>query len=415
MMYTPDTYANILQIITDNSYAKSKYLTVKGFTQSPGHKQYLIKYDKQFLNHDNIKELGLFRSIIVDSKGKILSFAPPKSIGFDHMLDSAKHEDIESSEFCEGTMISLFWDPEKTDWELATKGNIGARCKFFQENPKTFRSLFLEILNEKNIELNCFDKNNIYSFVIQHPDNRIVVAFENMDIKLIQIYTVTDTNKIVGCKNFKEVQDKITKSNINIETPRSLNNVLGIDEISMSTMKKQCNTLNLPWDIVGGVFTDPVSGTRTKLRNPSYEYVKKLKGNNPKIQFQYYSLRQGNKVSEYLKYYPEKKTEFANLRNQLHKWTCNLYKNYIACYIRKERPLREFPYEFRHHMFEIHQLYMEKLRPMKSYVSKGVVVDYVNNLHPARLMYVINYKVRQNIIKNNKDDIKLLQQESVNN
>lgn len=103
------------------------------------------------------------------------------------------------------------------------------------------------------------------------------------------------------------------------------------------------------------------------------------------------------------------------MRNQLHKWTGNLYKNYIACYIRKERPLREFPYEFRHHMFEIHQLYMEKLRPMKSYVSKGVVVDYINNLHPARLMYVINYKVRQNIIKNNKDDIKLLQQESVNN
>ena len=50
---------------------------------------------------------------------------------------------------------------------------------------------------------------------------------------------------------------------------------------------------------------------------------------------------------------------------------------------------------------------------MNSYVSKSVVIDYINNLHPARLMFVINYKVRQNIIKNNKDDIKLKQQEAV--
>ena len=412
MMYSPNTYANLLQVITDKSYAKSKYLIVKKVIQ-PTHEQYLIKYDKQFLNHDNIKELGLFRSVIVESTGKIVSFSPPKSVDFDHMLNVSKSENIESTEFCEGTMISLFWDKGKSDWELATKGNIGARCKFFQENPKTFRSLFLEILNDKNIELDSFNKNNIYSFVIQHPDNRIVVPFEKMDMKLVQIYNITDSNDVMGCKNMQEVKDRINEIGINIETPRFLNKVLDTDEISVGEMKHQFKTLNLPWNIVGGIFIDTATGMRTKIRNPSYEYVKQLKGNNPKIQFQYYSLRQANKVSEYLKFYPEKKIEFAKLRNQLHNWSANLYKNYISCYIKKENPLRNFPYEFKHHMFELHRLYLEKLRPMNSYVSKSVVIDYINNLHPARLMFVINYKVRQNIIKNNKDDIKLKQQEAV--
>ena len=49
MMYSPNTYANLLQVITDKSYAKSKYLIVKKVIQST-HEQYLIKYDKQFLN-----------------------------------------------------------------------------------------------------------------------------------------------------------------------------------------------------------------------------------------------------------------------------------------------------------------------------------------------------------------------------
>ena len=70
---------------------------------------------------------------------------------------------------------------------------------------------------------------------------------------LIADNTMTQRGKKNEIKMMDTVQDKITKSNINIETPRSLNNVLGIDEISMSTMEKQFNTLNLPWDIVGGV------------------------------------------------------------------------------------------------------------------------------------------------------------------
>ena len=50
------------------------------------------------------------------------------------------------------------------------------------------------------------------------------------------------------------------------------------------------------------------------------------------------------------------------------------------------------------------EIYKENLKPKKSYVSKSVVVDYVNNLEPPRLMHVINYKLRKNIVENNAND-----------
>ena len=225
-----------------------------------------------------------------------------------------------------------------------------------------------------------------------------------MDLKLVQIYEITETNDIISCETIQNIKSLICQNNINIETPLPLNEIIECLDCSVDEIQSKFSGLNMSWKIVGAVITNTKTGERTKIRNPSYEYVKKLKGNNPKIQFQYYALRAKNKVREYLKYYPEKKREFSKLRAQLHQWTQQLYKNYISCYIKKETPLKNFPYEFKTHMFKLHEIYKENLKPKKSYVSKSVVVDYVNNLEPPRLMHVINYKLRKNIVENNAND-----------
>ena len=41
-----------------------------------------------------------------------------------------------------------------------------------------------------------------------------------------------------------------------------------------------------------------------------------IKGNSPKLQFQYYNLRQADRVREFLKYYPEYKGEFFSLEER---------------------------------------------------------------------------------------------------
>jgi hypothetical protein len=154
-------------------------------------------------------------------------------------------------------------------------------------------------------------------------------------------------------------------------------------------------SMNSHYDIMGVVLYNSVTGERAKIRNPLYEEVKYLRGNQPKLQYQYLCLRRENRVKEFLTYYPEYKPELSDFRNQVHLFTNTLYLNYVSCYIKKEIPLLEFPKQFRTHMFCLHQKYMNELREKQLYITNTTVIQYVNQLHPSLLMYCLNYHMRK--------------------
>ena len=130
---------------------------------------------------------------------------------------------------------------------------------------------------------------------------------------------------------------------------------------------------------------------RTKVRNPNYEYVRKLRGNQPKSQYQYLTLRQNGYLNEFLKFYPEYSYKFIKYREQVHEFTNTLHSYYHRCYCKKEQKLGLYDKEYRAHMFNLHQIYIADNR---KYISKYAVVNYVNKLVPAHLMYAINFKHR---------------------
>jgi hypothetical protein len=107
------------------------------------------------------------------------------------------------------------------------------------------------------------------------------------------------------------------------------------------------------------------------------------------------SLRKAGKVSDFLKFYPENKKDFSSFRDQLHLFTNTLRANYFSCYIKKEKPLLEFTEQYRTHMFNIHQKYMNELREKKLFVTNTVVINYVNELPTSLLMYCLNYQMRK--------------------
>ena len=149
------------------SYAPMKVIDLKNLSQNidftvKNFGNYnIIKYKKEKLNNDNIKDLGLLRSIITDGK-KILCMAPPKSVYFDVFTKENKIEDCYFEEFIEGTMINVFWDSTIDDWNIATKSNIGAKCKYNVNSTKTFRYMFLDAMNSCGLEFSQLNKNLIY-------------------------------------------------------------------------------------------------------------------------------------------------------------------------------------------------------------------------------------------------------------
>jgi hypothetical protein len=362
----------------------------------------LVKYDKPYLTVDQIQTLGLLRSVIINSANRVVSFAPPKSLPWDTFvnMNPKKTSTIVAEEFIEGTMINVFWDAKAGlagAWELATRNTVGAEVSFYKTNDanqnKTFREMFLEAAIENHFDLNMLDPNYCYSFVLQHPNNRIVVPFKTPQLYLVDIFAICHTEGGVVNVNIVSLEH-VKKDPIWAQTTVRFPQIY-TDWLSYDELKQRFACMNTPYHIVGVMVRDKRAGTRTKLRNPTYENVRNLRGNQPKLQYQYLSLRKQGAVRDYLEYYPENKKEFHNYREHLHSFTNTLFNNYISCYVKKEKPLLQYPQNYRTHMFNLHKIYLDELRSKKLYVTNTVVIKYVNDMQVTLQMYSLNYNMRK--------------------
>jgi len=406
-VYSLNSIPNIDGLLFDSEkrseIAKSLNLKYNVWKHKNGITYHILKYDKDWLANESVTSIGLLRSIIFKDDGTVVCFAPPKSLNTDLlMIDSSRHYVAET--FIEGTMINAFYEVETNSWEIATRSNVGANMCFFMENgfkeENTFKYMFNEVCEKAGLDLNSLNKNYVYSFVMQHPRNRIVKAINNMSLYLVEVYHIEDnkTIRIVSINNEFD-QLGLNSSNVKLINSRSVDNVNDLKNCidSMASM-------NTPYEIMGVVIKNNL-GERYKFRNPNYEHVRRLRGNQPKLQYQYLSLRQCGKVAEYLQYYREHKKSFNDFRNAIHDYTNELFSNYIRCYIKKEKELKEFPEKYKTHMYTLHhEIYLKTLMPEKKYVNKDVVVQYFNGLHPAKQMFVMNYDVRKNFKENEKNN-----------
>jgi len=351
----------------------------------------IIRYNKQYLTNDRISTSGLFRSVIF-KEGKIIVFSPPKGIHFEYFIENYNPKNCIAQEFIEGTMINLFFDNEQNEWEISTRSSIGGRMSYFtsSENNKenTFRYMFLETCNNINLNFDNLSKEYCYSFVLQHPNNRIVIPFTETKLYLVAVYNINNETKIVTSLSIKNnIKSLFHDSDISYPENYDFDNY--------NELKEKWAGGNTDYKIVGIVLYHPESGMRTKLRNPNYEFVRHLRGNQPKLQYRYLVLRQQQQVSEYLKYYPEANKDISLFRDQIHIFTHQLHKNYISCFILKKQKLGLFPYQYRTHMYNLHNLYIKNLRPKQKNISKDVVINYINTMPPAKLMYSLNYHLRE--------------------
>jgi len=196
----------------------------------------------------------------------------------------------------------------------------------------------------------------------------------------------------------------INEQNMNDVNTRGLWHLSGVkfpnryEFTNYSELIEKFGSANTSYDIMGIIIKNTETGERTKIRNPIYEEVRHLRGNQPKLQYQYLCLRHSGKMSEFLKFFPETKEEMSKYRDQVHMFTNTLHKNYISCYVKKEKPLREFPSQYRTHMFKIHEIFLNELRAKQLFVSNTIVIRYVNELHPSLLMYCLNHNMRKKMV-----------------
>ena len=359
----------------------SKILSVKNYKNKK-----LYFYNKELITekgYNLYSDIGLFRSIITNMDNQILMVSPSKSVDYDYFInDYPNIHDVIVEQFIEGTMMNVFWDFEFEVWEFSTKTNIGGNSTFFNE--KTFRVLFEEVKEYVKLDLNKLDKNVCYSFVFQHPENRIVSKFNQINLFLIEAYKITtDTIEILDTRELLKTE---AFNNTRVFCPMIYDNNNSYEELYNFYTNK-----NLNYKLMGVIIRDKSTNIRTKIRNPCYEMVRRLRGNNPKLHYHYYTLLKENMIQLFLTYYPEYKDDFFSFERKDKLFNETLYKNYVSCYIKKEKQLNEYPKNYKTHMYKIHQIYKDFLQSKKSSVDLNIIKKYTIKLDIKLYLWSVNY------------------------
>ena len=389
---------------------------VKKYISKDDENHRIIRYIKDKLQTDEDYSMyGKYRSVIIDKDNYVVGFSPPKSISFDLFMQQNSFDDIKVEELIEGTMINLFYNNFKKEWNIATRTTVGAKNKFVQEEDiDTFRVMFLEACNEIGLDFEQLpkigdDENTYYSysFVLQHPKNRIVSRTKDNKcfIYLVEMYqlikkeTETDINTVDTTK-FMELFSKL-----GISIPPDLvlkNSINDYDTLLKLSTGGEFNDSWSEKDLTcfgGFVIKNKNTNIRTKIRDEHYEYIRKLRGNQIKPKYHYLSLRKQKRLQEYLSFYPEDKKKYDVYRQEISDYAYNLWQSYIGCYIKKEKPVKEWPHKFRVHMFKIH----EEFKATREIISLNKVYIYFNKLHESQQMYLLNYKEDpENIVENDE-------------
>lgn len=408
-----NTIPGLIDFLNDDSTNFNDVLKLnKVLCKTGDDKKYsIVSYNKKLLSFDLISQSGLFRSVIMNEKNNIVSYSPSKSFDlntFMKMYPDNSNQCLVVEEFIEGAMINVFWNPLiglSGGWEIATRNNVGANCSFFKHNgSKSFRDMFLEAAKDNNLIIEKLNNECCFTFVLQHPDNRIVIPVKKPQLYLVACYSIVNSvNGDIFVHNIPLNNLKVWSFQKNYDW---LSTTIKFPKVypftNYNELTQMFDNNSSPYDLMGLVIKNDNSGVRTIIRNPVYEEVKMLRGNQPKLQFQYLELRKQMKVKEYLVHFGEHKEPFNQFKNQLHQFTKALHNNYKSCYIYKVKPLKEFSLQFRTHMFNIHKIYVSKLMEQKKFVDFKVVIEFVNNLDTSLLMHSLNY----NLLQRNSDDLK---------
>ena len=153
--------------------------------------------------------------------------------------------------------------------------------------------------------------------VIWNSTNRIVTQFETSKLYLIKVYDLNDDNFIIGLE-----REKYDIQMLKFEIPKI------IDTCGYEDLNSKYGSKTTPYTLMGVTIINKITGERTKNRNPVFERVRRLRGNQSNIKYQYLVLKKDGNVKKFLKYFPEHTGRFSECRDKLHKFTTNLYLSY---------------------------------------------------------------------------------------
>jgi hypothetical protein len=333
---------------------------------------FLVKYNKNTSDMEN-SDVQKCRGLVGEvATGNLVCLPPIKSIECDKFMDIVGTElnDVSIEEFIDGTMINLFYFGN--EWHISTRSNIGANCRWYSQ--KHFSELFEE---SNTLDFDMLEKQMTYTFVLRHPENRIVTSYTEPSITLVAARKIVD-GQVIDHDIF-EIGEALK---INVPTRYDMTT---IDEIISFTERQD-------FQFQGIVLKNGL--LRTKIRNPNYNYARNLRGNSQNLKFLYFDLRKNQFVQEYLRFFPEYTETFEEYNKEYTELLNMVFNNYQNFHVKKlVKSIKDMDYVTRPFCYELHGEY-KKNKGGNNYfkITRQFVSNFMNELPPARIVYALNHQ-----------------------
>ena len=373
MVYTVSVFADLLK-----SY--SNWTSLRVFLESePGGSLRIVQEEG---NHLAIlryvkgqSDLGKpwvpwMRSVVWDTQANLpVCVAPRKA-----MLGDPSPAAYDIQEFVEGVMVNGYCT-ENPDMNWASRSSLGAKTGFY--STKSFAEMA-----EEAIRMRMYGKGDLSgtlrykgwsfaSFVLQHPEHRVVQKIEKPSLNLIHLGRIDSDGTVVIADSpldWPEALQSWAVKSYEALTPT---------DSPVRRMEQLSQTADSTWQ--GLVFRGS-NGERWRLRSLSYKILRELRGKESRIEDRFCRLRLQNMVRFYSNTWTEESAKFFELEKRFRALTVKIYTEYCAVHKEKSKVFLDVAVPLRTPIYVLHGIYLNNLRPNNMTLKMSSVIQYMNNL-----------------------------------
>jgi hypothetical protein len=252
-----------------------------------------------------------------------------------HLPDEWELSDCRVTESCDGSQIKVFYYAKEGYWVVSTTRRIDASRSYFFSN-KSFMEMFQE--SSQNLNWDRLNKDCCYSFVMAHPDNRVVTRHEKPSLTHVLTRNMTTLN--------------LVEDDIGIPKPAPVN-FSNKGEMWRAVKRLQ------HWK-EGFVVLHKPTNTYVKVINKKYQEVKNLRGSSSSLLYHFFDLRRRNKVNLFLKYFPEFQDTFRYFNDCFYNLSVLAYSEYVSLRVRRTIQPSEVLRFLKPVLYRVHGIHLTK-------------------------------------------------------
>jgi len=371
-------FSNLISAFPSWASLKTHLTSVAGLTVKEEGRYALVFYTE--ISNMSLPFTHAFRSVVWDTVRNLpVGVTPFKTSAWDS-LGVEVYTVIEP--FVDGVPIGVFFDEDRNTWRFFTRKILDADNRFYSQT-KTFATLAAEAGLWSLLPLEPPTPYTSYTFMIQHPENRVVVPIGVPKAICVQIVETKPSGSL---------------------TYQSPTTVYGVSSIAPAAAVLPHRTAEMAYPMTRGfVYKNTTTGQQWTVEDPFYTEIRALRGDSSRLDFHWMDLYCRGSLADYLHYYPEEQEAALGLLQEWQGLGHQLYQVYGDIFFRRTRTVADIPQKFKTYVpaqeanvfFGLHNSFKAHRATTGERLTVGFVQSYLESLDVPLRLHILNWDLRE--------------------